>query len=83
MADLNNQYTLFTLENNGKTTLRMETVTISALRAKLLTYSTMVSEGHEIVVISHGEILASIVLLADRFRQHEQVGTAGKNSAAT
>lgn len=61
----------------------METVTISALRAKLLTYSTMVSEGHEIVVISHGEILASIVLLADRFRQHEQVGTAGKNSAAT
>ena len=46
----------------------METVNISDLRANLLNYLKKASEGHEIVVTSHGEVLATIVPPADRFK---------------
>ena len=39
----------------------METVKISELRANLLNYLNKANQGNEIVVTSHGEILATIV----------------------
>ena len=39
----------------------METVNISELRANLLNYLKKAKEGHEIIITSHGETLATIV----------------------
>jgi len=46
----------------------MEKVNISELRANLLNYLKKASEGHEIVVTSHGEVLATIVPPIDRYK---------------
>jgi prevent-host-death family protein len=46
----------------------METVNISDLRANLLSYLKKASEGSEIAVTSHGEVLATIVPPTDRFK---------------
>ena len=47
----------------------METVNISELRANLLNYLKKAKEGHEIVITSHGEILATIVPPIDQIQQ--------------
>ncbi len=39
----------------------METVNISELRSNLLNYLNKAKKGHEIIITSHGEILATIV----------------------
>lgn len=39
----------------------METVNISQFRSNLLAYLKKASEGNEIMVTSHGEVLATIV----------------------
>ena len=44
----------------------METVNISELRANLLNYLKKAKEGHEIIVTSHGETLATIVPPTDQ-----------------
>lgn len=46
----------------------MEKVNISDLRANLLNYLKKASEGHEIVVTSHGTVLATIVPPIDRYK---------------
>jgi prevent-host-death family protein len=46
----------------------METVNISDLRANLLSYLKKASEGHEIAVTSHGEVLETIVPPVDQFK---------------
>ena len=48
--------------------MAMETVNISELRANLLSYLKKASEGHEIRVTSHGEVLATIVPPMDKFK---------------
>jgi prevent-host-death family protein len=47
----------------------METVNISDLRANLLNYLKKASEGQEILVTSHGEVLATIVPPVDKFKR--------------
>lgn len=47
----------------------METVNISELRANLLNYLKKAKEGHEIIITSHGEILATIVPPIDQIQQ--------------
>lgn len=47
----------------------METVNISELRANLLAYLKKASEGHEILVTSHGEILATLTPPMDKFKR--------------
>lgn len=44
----------------------MESVNISELRSNLLSYLNKAKEGHEIIVTSHGETLATIVPPTDR-----------------
>ena len=39
----------------------METVNISEFRSNLLNYLNKAKEGHEIIITSHGETLATIV----------------------
>lgn len=47
----------------------METVNISDLRANLLSYLKKASEGHEIIVTSQGEVLATIVPPVGKFKR--------------
>ena len=47
----------------------METVNISELRANLLSYLNKAKQGDEIVITSHGEILATIVPPVDKNQQ--------------
>lgn len=47
----------------------METVNISELRANLLNYLKKAKEGHEIIITSHGETLATIVPPTDKNKQ--------------
>ena len=47
----------------------METVNISELRANLLNYLKKAKQGNEIVITSHGEILATIVPPVDKNQQ--------------
>lgn len=44
----------------------METVNISELRSNLLNYLKKVQRGHEIIITSHGEMLATMVPPADK-----------------
>ena len=44
----------------------METVNISELRANLLNYLKKAHDGHEIIITSHGETLATIVPPVDQ-----------------
>ena len=47
----------------------METVNISEFRANLLNYLKKAKEGHQIIITSHGETLATIVPPLDQNRQ--------------
>ncbi len=47
----------------------METVNISELRANLLNYLKKAKEGHELIITSHGETLATIVPPIDQNQQ--------------
>ena len=47
----------------------METVNISELRSNLLNYLKKAKEGHEIIITSHGEILATIMPPIDQNKQ--------------
>ena len=47
----------------------MESVNISELRTNLLHYLKKAQEGHEIIITSHGETLATIVPPIDRNTQ--------------
>lgn len=47
----------------------METVNISELRANLLNYLKKAKNGHEIIITSHGETLATIVPPVDQNQQ--------------
>ncbi len=47
----------------------METVNISELRSNLLNYLKKAKEGHEIIITSHGEALATIVPPVDQNKQ--------------
>ena len=47
----------------------METVNISELRANLLNYLKKAKQGDEIIITSHGEILATIVPPIDKNQQ--------------
>lgn len=47
----------------------METVNISELRANLLNYLKKAGEGQEILVTSHGEVLATIVAPNNRVKR--------------
>ena len=46
----------------------MESVNISEFRSNLLNYLKKAKEGHEIVITSHGETLATIVPPTDQSR---------------
>jgi hypothetical protein len=47
----------------------METVTISDLRADLITYLKKAHDGNEVVVTSKGQVLATIVAPNNKFKQ--------------
>ncbi len=47
----------------------METINISELRANLLSYLKKAYEGHEIIITSHGQALATIVPPIDKNNQ--------------
>lgn len=67
MSDLLRNAIVQTYRTKG--IVAMETVNISELRANLLNYLKKASEGQEIRVTSHGEILATIVPPADKFKR--------------